>query len=56
MPINYRYYFCYTESEEKRMSDLMLTFIPFKNFDLLYSRVEARAVAGATGDGATSKF
>jgi hypothetical protein len=33
------YNFRYTESEEKRMSGLMLTFIPFKNVDLLYSIV-----------------
>jgi hypothetical protein len=34
------------------MSDLMLTFIPFKNFGLLYSRVGA----GAAVVGAASKF
>jgi hypothetical protein len=27
--------FRYTESEEKKMSDLMLTFIPFKNVGFL---------------------
>jgi hypothetical protein len=27
--------FRYTESEEKRISGVMLTFIPFKNFDQL---------------------
>jgi hypothetical protein len=46
------YIFRYTESEEKRTSDLMLTFIPFKHFDLLFSRVGART--GAAGVG--SKF
>jgi hypothetical protein len=35
--------FRYTESEEKRMPDLMLTFIPCKNFDLLCSRLGAGA-------------
>jgi hypothetical protein len=40
---NYRY----TESEEKIMSDLILTFIPLKIFDLLYGRA---------GAGAASKF
>jgi hypothetical protein len=43
------YNFRYTESEEKRMLDFMLTFIPLKNFDLLYSRV-------GVGAGAASKF
>jgi hypothetical protein len=42
----YIYYnFRYKESEEKRMSDLMLPLTPFKNFDLLYSRVGAGAEA-----------
>jgi hypothetical protein len=41
MHINYN--FSYTESEEKRGSDLMFPFIPFKNFVLLYSRVGAGA-------------
>jgi hypothetical protein len=41
------YNFPYTESEEIRMSDLMITYIPIKNVDLLYSRV---------GAGAASKF
>jgi hypothetical protein len=43
------YNICYKESEEKRMSDLMimLPFTSFKIFDLLYSRV---------GAGAASKF
>jgi hypothetical protein len=41
------YNFHYTESEEKRMSDLMLTFMPFKIFDLLYSRVGAGAAGAA---------
>jgi hypothetical protein len=39
--------FRYTESEEKIMSDIMLTFIPFINFDLLYSREGARAAGAA---------
>jgi hypothetical protein len=45
------YNFCNTELEEKRkrMSDLVLTFISFKNFYLPYSRVGA-------GAGAASKF
>jgi hypothetical protein len=34
------YNFRYKESEEKRLSDLMLLFTPLKNFDLLYSGVE----------------
>jgi hypothetical protein len=46
------YNFRYTESEEKRMSELMLTFIPFKNFDLLYSWVGT----GAGAAGAASNF
>jgi hypothetical protein len=41
------YNFRCKESEEKRMSDLMLLFPPLKMFDLLYSRV---------GAGAASKF
>jgi hypothetical protein len=36
------------------MSDLMLTFIPFKNFGVIQNRVEAGA--GAAGTGAASKF
>jgi hypothetical protein len=46
--------FHYTESDKKRMPDLtcMLTFIPFKSFGLLNSKVRARA--GASG--AASKF
>jgi hypothetical protein len=52
--------FRYKESEEKRMSDLMLTFIPFKNVCLIYRRVGAGA-AGTTlkclpGAGAAYKF
>jgi hypothetical protein len=39
--------FRYTETEEKRMTGLMLTFIPFKIFVLLYCGVGAGA--GATG-------
>jgi hypothetical protein len=39
--------FRYTESDEKRMLALMLTFIPFNNFDLLYSRVGAGAAGAA---------
>jgi hypothetical protein len=39
--------FHYIESEEKRMSDLMLICIRFKNVGLLYRRV---------GAGAASKF
>jgi hypothetical protein len=35
----------YKESEEKRMSDLMLPFTPLKIFDLLYSRVGAGAAS-----------
>jgi hypothetical protein len=44
-------HFHYTESEEKRMSDHVLTFIHFKKYDLLYSRegAEAGADAGAAG-------
>jgi hypothetical protein len=41
------YNFRYKESEEKRMSDLMIPFTSFEIFDLLYSRV---------GAGAGSKF
>jgi hypothetical protein len=47
--------FRYKESEEKKMSDLVLLFTPFKIFDLLYSRVgvgagvDAGAGAGAAG-------
>jgi hypothetical protein len=48
------YNFCYTELEEKRMLDHMLTSIPFKNFDRFYSRVGSGAGvgAGAAGTGA----
>jgi hypothetical protein len=46
--------FRYKESEENRMSDLMLPFTLLKNFDLLYSRVGAGA--GAAGAEAVSKF
>jgi hypothetical protein len=50
MHIYYIYYnFCYKESEEKRMSDLVLPFTPLKIFDLLYSKVGA-------GAGAASNF
>jgi hypothetical protein len=41
------YNFRYKESEEKRMSDLMLPFTPLKTFDLLYRRVGAVGAAGA---------
>jgi hypothetical protein len=52
------YNFRCKESEEKRMSDLMLDFTPLKIFDLLYRRVGAGAGAGAgaAGAGAASKF
>jgi hypothetical protein len=43
------YNFRYTESEEKRMSDLMLTSIPFKKFDLLHSSVGDGDGAAGTG-------
>jgi hypothetical protein len=39
------------ETEEKKdvtMSDLMLTLITLQNFDLLYSRVGARATGAAS--------
>jgi hypothetical protein len=39
------YNFRFKESEEKRMSDLLLPFTPFKIFDLLYCRVGAGAGA-----------
>jgi hypothetical protein len=39
------YNFRYKESEEKRMSDLMLPFTSFKIFDLLYGRVGAGAAS-----------
>jgi hypothetical protein len=45
--------FPYTELEEIRMSDLMLTFSTFKHFDLVYRRVGAGAGARA---GAALKF
>jgi hypothetical protein len=55
MHINHNFYF--TELEETIMSGLMLTFIPFKTFDLLCCRVEVGAAgAGATGARAASKF
>jgi hypothetical protein len=49
------YNFRYKESEEKKISDLMSTFIPFKYFDLPHSRLVAGSGAG-DGTGATSKF
>jgi hypothetical protein len=50
--------FRYKESEENRMSDLMLPFTSLKIFDLLYSRVGAGVGtgAGAAGARAASKF
>jgi hypothetical protein len=41
------YNFRYKESEEKRLSDLMLPFTPLKFYDLLYSRVWAGAVVAS---------
>jgi hypothetical protein len=41
------YNFYNTGSEEKRIPHLILTFIPFKNFGLLYSKIAAGAGAGA---------
>jgi hypothetical protein len=46
------YNFRYKESEEKRVSDLMLPFTPLKIFDLLYRSVGAGAGVAA----AASKF
>jgi hypothetical protein len=46
------YNFRYKESEEKRMSDIILPFPPLKIFDLIYSKVGAGAGAGAAGAGA----
>jgi hypothetical protein len=42
-PIRIYHNFHNTESEEKRMSDLLLTFIPLKIFDFLYRREETAA-------------
>jgi hypothetical protein len=39
------YNFQDTESEEKIILDFMLTYIPFKNFNLLHSRVGAGAAS-----------
>jgi hypothetical protein len=41
--------FRYNESEENRMSDLMLHFTTLTNFDLLFSRVGAGAEAAGAG-------
>jgi hypothetical protein len=43
--MNIDYNFRYKESEEKRMSDLMLPFTPLKIFDVLYSMVGAGAAS-----------
>jgi hypothetical protein len=49
--------FSFPRTRKKRMSDLILTFIPLKIFDLLYSWVGAGArAAGVAAAGAASKF
>jgi hypothetical protein len=42
------YNFRSKESEEKRLSDLMVPFTPLNFFDLLYSRIGAGAAGAAS--------